>query len=233
MDIVREAGLADGCSKQKGNLLYYVASKVTRRAQRGSSASLLRDALGRSRGSAAPDAPLAAPQYPANALVHRPALLLYIVDERIKVRAFAALQRKRRGRPRPPQPPQHADPAARRPPLPSAAQSNPQLDGAFDYLKKVGTTDLDGQALEEASGVGVVVSRRAAGAGAARRRAQCAGSRAGIAADASKQAASDGPGQASAAGAVSAPWAAAPAPLPSAERPSAQRRGPAPAFPRR
>jgi hypothetical protein len=41
-------------------------------------------------------------------------------------------------------------------------QSTPQLDGGFEYLKKVGSTDLDVKALEEASGVGVVVSRGAA-----------------------------------------------------------------------
>ena len=38
------------------------------------------------------------------------------------------------------------------------AQGNNQLDGAFDYLKKVGGTAIDTKALDEASGVGVVVS---------------------------------------------------------------------------
>lgn len=32
VDIVKEAGLSDGCSKSQGNLLYYVASKVKSRA---------------------------------------------------------------------------------------------------------------------------------------------------------------------------------------------------------
>ena len=44
---------------------------------------------------------------------------------------------------------------------PSCSQSNAQLDGAFDYLKKVGTTDMDAAALEAASGVGVMVSVKA------------------------------------------------------------------------
>ncbi len=42
-------------------------------------------------------------------------------------------------------------------PLPP--QSPAQLDGAFEYLRKVGTTEVDKAALEDASGVGVVVSR--------------------------------------------------------------------------
>lgn len=37
-------------------------------------------------------------------------------------------------------------------------QGNNQLDGAFDYLKKVGGTTVDIKAMEEAAGVGVVVS---------------------------------------------------------------------------
>ena len=37
------------------------------------------------------------------------------------------------------------------------AQSNAQLDGAFDYLTKVGGTDVDPTALEAAAGVGIVV----------------------------------------------------------------------------
>lgn len=39
-------------------------------------------------------------------------------------------------------------------------QSNPQLDGAFEYLKKVAATELDVKVLEESSGVGVLVSCR-------------------------------------------------------------------------
>mmetsp|Transcript_9586 Transcript_9586/g.20421 ORF Transcript_9586/g.20421 Transcript_9586/m.20421 type:complete len:801 (+) Transcript_9586:112-2514(+) len=61
-----------------------------------------------------------ASKFPANALVHRPKLLEYIMDERIK--------------------------------------ANNQLDGAHDYLKKIGTTALDLTTLEEASGVGVVIT---------------------------------------------------------------------------
>ncbi|KAG2491132.1 hypothetical protein HYH03_010575 [Edaphochlamys debaryana] len=37
-------------------------------------------------------------------------------------------------------------------------KSNAQLDGAFEYLRKVGSTEVDKKALEEASGVGVVVT---------------------------------------------------------------------------
>jgi hypothetical protein len=37
-------------------------------------------------------------------------------------------------------------------------QSTPQLDGAFEYLKKVGGESLDQAAFEESAGVGVVVS---------------------------------------------------------------------------
>ncbi|PNH09069.1 Glutamine--tRNA ligase [Tetrabaena socialis] len=37
-------------------------------------------------------------------------------------------------------------------------KSTAQLDGAFEYLRKVGTTEVDKKALEEASGVGVVVT---------------------------------------------------------------------------
>ena len=108
VDIVREAGLADGCTKQKGNLLYYVASKVTRRRAPGSAAALLSRPARRSRGSARLTPPLPRPQYPAIALVHRSELLKYIVDERIKVRALQALQhaaarlRRRSARPAPP-----------------------------------------------------------------------------------------------------------------------------------
>jgi hypothetical protein len=40
----------------------------------------------------------------------------------------------------------------------TTTQSTPQLDGAFDYLKRVGGEALDKAALEEAAGVGVVVS---------------------------------------------------------------------------
>lgn len=61
-----------------------------------------------------------ASKYPANALSHRPLLLTYVVEEKIK--------------------------------------TTPQLEGAFDYLKKVGSMSVDNTALEEASGVGVVVT---------------------------------------------------------------------------
>ncbi|GIL78897.1 hypothetical protein Vretimale_110 [Volvox reticuliferus] len=37
-------------------------------------------------------------------------------------------------------------------------KSNAQLDGAFEYLRKVGTTEVDKKMLEEASGVGVVIT---------------------------------------------------------------------------
>ncbi|KAG2447630.1 hypothetical protein HYH02_007548 [Chlamydomonas schloesseri] len=37
-------------------------------------------------------------------------------------------------------------------------KSNAQLDGAFEYLRKVGTMDVDKKQLEEAAGVGVVVT---------------------------------------------------------------------------
>ncbi|GFR51525.1 hypothetical protein Agub_g13941 [Astrephomene gubernaculifera] len=37
-------------------------------------------------------------------------------------------------------------------------KSNAQLDGAFEYLRRVGTTEVDKKALEEAAGVGVVVT---------------------------------------------------------------------------
>jgi hypothetical protein len=37
-------------------------------------------------------------------------------------------------------------------------KSPPQLDGAFEFLKKLGPETLDGAAFEEAAGVGVVVS---------------------------------------------------------------------------
>jgi len=54
LDTIKEAGVAGGCPKAQGNLIYTVASK-----------------------------------HPANALVHRPLLLTYVIDERIKVRARA------------------------------------------------------------------------------------------------------------------------------------------------
>jgi Glutaminyl-tRNA synthetase, non-specific RNA binding region part 1 len=38
-------------------------------------------------------------------------------------------------------------------------QSPPQLDGAFEYLKRIGGEPLDAAALEEAAGVGVVVTQ--------------------------------------------------------------------------
>ena len=59
-------------------------------------------------------------QFPANALVHRPVFLSYVMNEKIK--------------------------------------SMPQLDGALDFLKKLGGTELDPKALEESAGVGVVIS---------------------------------------------------------------------------
>ncbi|KAI8472695.1 MAG: tRNA synthetases class I, catalytic domain-containing protein [Monoraphidium minutum] len=61
-----------------------------------------------------------ASKHPANALVHRPLLLGYVMGKQIK--------------------------------------SNAQLDGAFELLKKVGPGDVGRPALEEAAGVGVVVS---------------------------------------------------------------------------
>jgi hypothetical protein len=30
VEVIKEAGVTDGCSKQKGNLLYTIASKVSR-----------------------------------------------------------------------------------------------------------------------------------------------------------------------------------------------------------
>lgn len=47
-------------------------------------------------------------------------------------------------------------------PCECARQSTPQLDGAFEYLKKVGGETLDTAAFEESAGVGVVVSCRCA-----------------------------------------------------------------------
>ncbi|KXZ51794.1 hypothetical protein GPECTOR_11g237 [Gonium pectorale] len=38
-------------------------------------------------------------------------------------------------------------------------KSNAQLDGAFEYLRKVGSTEVDKKALEESAGVGVVVTQ--------------------------------------------------------------------------
>lgn len=38
-----------------------------------------------------------------------------------------------------------------------SSQSNAQLDGAHEYLKKIGATELDAAALEASAGVGVVV----------------------------------------------------------------------------
>lgn len=59
-------------------------------------------------------------QFPINASAHRPVLLEYVMNDKMK--------------------------------------SNAQLEGAFEYLKKVGSTPVDRAALEAASGVGVVVS---------------------------------------------------------------------------
>ncbi|KAF6264766.1 tRNA synthetases class I, catalytic domain-containing protein [Scenedesmus sp. NREL 46B-D3] len=85
VDVIKEAGVTEGCPKAKGNLLYTTASK-----------------------------------HPANALVHRPMLLEYILAEKIK--------------------------------------TTTQLDGAFEYLKRVGGEPADAAAFDEAAGVGVVVT---------------------------------------------------------------------------
>lgn len=85
VDVIKEAGAADGCAKTQGNCLYTVASK-----------------------------------FPANALVHRPLLLKYVMNGDIK--------------------------------------SNNQLDGAFEYLKKVGAGDVAAADLEQSAGVGVVIT---------------------------------------------------------------------------
>lgn len=85
VDVIKEAGVTEGCPKAKGNLLYTTASK-----------------------------------HPANALVHRPMLLDAILADKIK--------------------------------------TTTQLDGAFEYLKKVGGEPTDAAAFEEAAGVGVVVT---------------------------------------------------------------------------
>ncbi|WIA16884.1 hypothetical protein OEZ85_013812 [Tetradesmus obliquus] len=85
VDVIKEAGVTEGCPKAKGNLLYTTASK-----------------------------------HPANALVHRPMLLEAILAEKVK--------------------------------------TTTQLDGAFEYLKKVGGEPTDAAAFEEAAGVGVVVT---------------------------------------------------------------------------
>ncbi|MEW5320129.1 MAG: hypothetical protein WDW38_011226 [Sanguina aurantia] len=61
-----------------------------------------------------------ATRFPANALVHRPQLVKYVMAEQIK--------------------------------------STAQLEGAFEYLKKLGGVALDTSALEESCGVGVVVT---------------------------------------------------------------------------
>ncbi|KAF8065733.1 Glutamine--tRNA ligase [Scenedesmus sp. PABB004] len=61
-----------------------------------------------------------ASKHPANALVHRPMLLAYVAEDKIK--------------------------------------SMPQLDGAFEYLRKLGGEPADAASFEAAAGVGVVVS---------------------------------------------------------------------------
>ncbi|MEW5304384.1 MAG: hypothetical protein WDW36_006995 [Sanguina aurantia] len=61
-----------------------------------------------------------ATRFPANALVHRPQLVKYVMAEQVK--------------------------------------STAQLEGAFEYLKKLGGVALDTSALEESCGVGVVVT---------------------------------------------------------------------------
>ncbi|GAB4821823.1 hypothetical protein N2152v2_008869 [Parachlorella kessleri] len=85
VDVIKQAGVEEGCPKPQGALLYTVAGK-----------------------------------YPANALVHRETLLRYIIDDKIK--------------------------------------SNAQLDGALEYLGKVGSEAIDAAELEEAAGVGVEVT---------------------------------------------------------------------------
>lgn len=64
-----------------------------------------------------------ASKFPVNALVHRPKLLEYVMNEQIK--------------------------------------SNAQLDGAYDYLKKIGSTGMEAAVLEASAGVGVVISAEA------------------------------------------------------------------------
>jgi hypothetical protein len=88
VDIVKEAGLSDGCSKSQGNLLYYVASKVNSRA-RMQDKYLLLPTDHTSTRLLTPLTLLS--QYPANSLVHRPVLLKYIVDEKIKVCTFMSI----------------------------------------------------------------------------------------------------------------------------------------------
>lgn len=85
IEIINDAGAANGCSKPQGNMLYTSAGK-----------------------------------YPANALCHRPFLLSYVMADKIK--------------------------------------TVPQLEGAFEYLKKIGTTALDTPQFEDAAGVGVLVT---------------------------------------------------------------------------
>ncbi|KAL4447374.1 hypothetical protein ABPG77_007407 [Micractinium sp. CCAP 211/92] len=85
IDLIKEAGVAGGCPKSQGALLYTTASK-----------------------------------YPANALAHRAELLAYITSDRIR--------------------------------------SNAQLDGALEYLGKVGSEPIDVAKFEEAAGVGVEVT---------------------------------------------------------------------------
>lgn len=155
VDIVKEAGLTDGCSKTKGNLLYYVASKVRRRS-------------GRQRPTS-PHAPRAAARRPADAALPArstpptrwcTARACSSTSPTTKSRwALGNLLAAARRAPGVPCAVARRRIAAHERGLWAArcAQSNPQLDGAFDYLKKVGATEADAKALEEAGGVGVVV----------------------------------------------------------------------------
>lgn len=124
------------------------------------------------------------PQHPANALVHRPLLLTYVVSEAIKVRRGQGRGRRDAGSPLTLSRLHSGTRAHQRPATPrddlhthmaqisglspimyrtfsqrrARAQSNAQLDGAFEYLKRVGPGEVVAAELEEAAGVGVVVS---------------------------------------------------------------------------
>jgi hypothetical protein len=105
----------------------------------------LADGTGQRQSSAQTTAPCAAPvrhscssgcpQFPANALIHRPSLLGYIMCEHIKVRPAAASSGSV----------QHGAALMNASSCvvlfssgrASCLQSNAQLDGAFEYLKKV------------------------------------------------------------------------------------------------
>eukprot|EP00201_Polytomella_parva_P009891 CAMPEP_0175064682 /NCGR_PEP_ID=MMETSP0052_2-20121109/15477_1 /TAXON_ID=51329 ORGANISM="Polytomella parva, Strain SAG 63-3" /NCGR_SAMPLE_ID=MMETSP0052_2 /ASSEMBLY_ACC=CAM_ASM_000194 /LENGTH=850 /DNA_ID=CAMNT_0016331077 /DNA_START=254 /DNA_END=2806 /DNA_ORIENTATION=- len=85
VEIIKEAGVENGCPKSQGNLLYNIASK-----------------------------------FPANALVHRPVLVKYVTNESVKTVA--------------------------------------QLDGAYEYLRGVGSEPITLDQLESSAGIGVVVT---------------------------------------------------------------------------